>query len=314
MPCSVTDRLNNTYEHIFHFVKNKEYYYDLDAIRVPPKNGFDYIKKLSDKDDIKFGKNPGDCIYIGKSYSDIWEVLVRPFPEAHFAVYPPELVELPLKSSCPKQICKKCGKPRERIVENIDVLDEEEKEKLKEQRERQQGYIDKTKGDSAIGSRGCVPDANLIPVIHKTTGWTDCNCGVGFTPGIVLDPFMGSGTTGLVAKRLGYRYIGFEVNPEYCKMANKRINKYSRTYDFESEIKSSIDDIDINFEVTSYEEFSKPTIKKKKLPPKGELSFDDFLGENTQEMDLEEKNPLDERGIKTKTLKEEEENEDIWMI
>lgn len=39
MPCSVKDRLTNTYEHIFHFVKNKRYWYDLDAIRVPHKHG-----------------------------------------------------------------------------------------------------------------------------------------------------------------------------------------------------------------------------------------------------------------------------------
>lgn len=42
--------------------------------------------------------------------------------------------------------------------------------------------------------------------------------------GIVLDPFMGSGTTGLVAKKLGRNYIGFELNPDYAKMAERRIN------------------------------------------------------------------------------------------
>lgn len=42
--------------------------------------------------------------------------------------------------------------------------------------------------------------------------------------GIVLDPFMGSGTTGLVAKKFGRDYIGFELNPDYVKMAERRIN------------------------------------------------------------------------------------------
>lgn len=42
--------------------------------------------------------------------------------------------------------------------------------------------------------------------------------------GIVLDPFMGSGTTALVAKNLNRHYIGFEINPEYIDIANKRIN------------------------------------------------------------------------------------------
>jgi DNA modification methylase len=43
--------------------------------------------------------------------------------------------------------------------------------------------------------------------------------------GIVLDPFMGAGTTGLVAKKLGRNYLGIELNPEYIKIAAKRINK-----------------------------------------------------------------------------------------
>jgi len=43
--------------------------------------------------------------------------------------------------------------------------------------------------------------------------------------GVVLDFFMGSGTTGIVAKRLGMNYIGFDLNPEYCKIARKRIEE-----------------------------------------------------------------------------------------
>ncbi len=42
--------------------------------------------------------------------------------------------------------------------------------------------------------------------------------------GIVLDPFFGSGTTGAVAKRLGRRYVGIDINPEYCRMAQGRID------------------------------------------------------------------------------------------
>ena len=41
---------------------------------------------------------------------------------------------------------------------------------------------------------------------------------------IILDPFMGSGTTALVSKKLGRHYIGIELNPEYVKMAKKRLN------------------------------------------------------------------------------------------
>jgi DNA modification methylase len=47
-----------------------------------------------------------------------------------------------------------------------------------------------------------------------------CGCPEG---GIVLDPFMGSGTTAVVAKKLGRKYTGVEINPEYVKMAEGRI-------------------------------------------------------------------------------------------
>jgi site-specific DNA-methyltransferase (adenine-specific) len=42
--------------------------------------------------------------------------------------------------------------------------------------------------------------------------------------GIVLDPFMGSGTTAIVARQLSMNYIGFELNPEYIKICNNRLN------------------------------------------------------------------------------------------
>lgn len=44
----------------------------------------------------------------------------------------------------------------------------------------------------------------------------------------MLDPFMGSGTTALVARELGRRYIGIELNPAYVRMAQRRLNTIRR--------------------------------------------------------------------------------------
>ncbi len=42
--------------------------------------------------------------------------------------------------------------------------------------------------------------------------------------GIILDPFLGSGTTAIAAIRTGRRFIGIEISPEYCKIAQKRVD------------------------------------------------------------------------------------------
>ena len=55
----------------------------------------------------------------------------------------------------------------------------------------------------------------------------ECDCGTGFSRGIVLDPFFGSGTTGIVAKKLGRDFIGLELNPKYAKIAKKRLEEDS---------------------------------------------------------------------------------------
>jgi len=43
--------------------------------------------------------------------------------------------------------------------------------------------------------------------------------------GIVLDPFMGSGTTAVVARKLNRNYVGFELNPDYVKIAERKLNR-----------------------------------------------------------------------------------------
>ena len=78
--------------------------------------------------------------------------------------------------------------------------------------------------------KGVCPDCGK-PFIRqidetKTIGWTSsCKCGKEPVPSLVLDPFMGAGTTALVARKLLRHYIGFELNLSYVKMANKRLKQ-----------------------------------------------------------------------------------------
>jgi len=50
-----------------------------------------------------------------------------------------------------------------------------------------------------------------------------CKCSKDFQSGIVLDPFAGSGSTLSCAKKLGFRYVGVEMNKEYIKIANEQL-------------------------------------------------------------------------------------------
>mgnify|MGYP001114702931 CR=1 FL=1 len=49
-----------------------------------------------------------------------------------------------------------------------------------------------------------------------------------FVGDLVLDPFIGSGTTAVVAKKLGRNFIGIDINPKYCEIANERLNSLDR--------------------------------------------------------------------------------------
>lgn len=108
MPSPVKDRLNTTTEQIFHLVPEPDYWYDLDAIREPhQQNSRDRMQHEFDPEVEARGTNdtlnPEQlCHPNGKNPGDVFEVTTKPFPDAHFAVYPPELVEKPIKATCPQ--------------------------------------------------------------------------------------------------------------------------------------------------------------------------------------------------------------------
>ncbi len=120
MPQNVTDRLNTTTEQIFHLTPKPDYYYDLDAIREPYSDSMERRKEYQSKHGghendgwgggshhqggglLDDSQTYGDTMNPeGKIPGDVFEVTTKPFPGAHFAVYPPELCEKPIKATCP---------------------------------------------------------------------------------------------------------------------------------------------------------------------------------------------------------------------
>jgi len=114
MPESVTDRLTKSHEVIYHFVKQQKYYYDLDAVREPLKESS--IKRMSQNIEKQKGSFRGEvdkgnykhngpmkaiCNSNGVNPGDVWQINTQPYSDAHFAVFPLELVRRPILAGCP---------------------------------------------------------------------------------------------------------------------------------------------------------------------------------------------------------------------
>lgn len=144
----------------------------------------------------------------------VWSLGPESYKGAHFAVMPTELArKILVAGTSEKGCCPRCGAPWVRVVEK-ERLATRPASKTKVGRRMLDGHLE-------VGNRD--PERHMTA--SRTIGWEPtCKCGIEETiPCLVLDPFNGHGTTGVVARRLGLRYIGLEVNPEYAKASRKRI-------------------------------------------------------------------------------------------
>jgi DNA modification methylase len=179
MPESVTDRPTTSHEFIYLLAKNERYYFDQEAVREPaewerwgdqtnpkhegsesaaswigPRPKRELVKRRTVRPGIDTnggGQGTGEIVLRegqGRNVRSVWEIATRPYPEAHFAVFPPEL-------------------PRRCILAGV-------------------------------------PEG-----------------------GVVLDPFVGSGTTAVVARQLGRRAIGIDLNAAYLALAAERLGQQS---------------------------------------------------------------------------------------
>jgi DNA modification methylase len=270
MPSSVKDRLNTTTEQVFHLTPEPDYWYDLDAIREPYSESMERRKECQSKhgghesDGWGGGRHhqSGGLLDDSQTYEDtmhpgdVFEVTTKPFPDAHFAVYPPELCEKPIKATCPPTVCSECGAPYER--ETRDEVPAPDHNPTRENAKRahelaeKHGLTDEHKQairavgihDEEYGNaqsmrvtelerqRAKEAKEALGPYFREYTktvpiaqSWIQtCDCDTDATEsGICLDPFAGAGTTLLKAKELDRRFVGIELNPEYADMARVRV-------------------------------------------------------------------------------------------
>ena len=150
MPESVKDRCTKAHEYIFLLSKNKQYYYDNEAIKEDAKDWGTRDRSKGKYHNPGTGLSPHSGLeksYEKKNKRSVWTVNKKPYKGAHFATYPRELI---------------------------------------------------------------------VPCIRAGSEKGD----------IILDPFMGSGTTAMTAKELGRDYIGCELNKEYENLIKQRLGLY----------------------------------------------------------------------------------------
>ena len=263
MPESVTDRCTKSHEYIFLLTKSARYYYDNEAVKEPQicsdprliKSGIVRSREYgysTKENELRTGNRKYDDVpinYAGngtnvkghkgnsmntldgkRNKRSVWTVTTKPFKGAHFATFPPDLIEpCVLAGTSEKGCCEKCGKPWERVtikdIEQPDGYGNMGANDGKWQGENKQSSGHRIqKNMNALRAAGRNHD-NPFPT-KTTTGWrSTCECGGEPVQCVVLDPFSGAGTTGVVAVQRGRCYIGIELNPEYLEMSRKRIQQ-----------------------------------------------------------------------------------------
>ena len=195
MPESVKDRCTKSHEYIFLLSKSSKYYFDYEAIQEEANPN--YTSK-----NIRFG---------GNKYGDN--------DDPHFQIYSGNVYKPKMKVRAENneyskhEHTKNCQYDGQ--VPNTMHLKREEGIK-------DEVYFVRNKRD--VWSINVKPNkeahfATYPPELVSTCILAGCPEG-----GVVLDPFIGSGTTGIVAYKLGRHYVGIELNPEYVEMAERRIS------------------------------------------------------------------------------------------
>lgn len=261
LPESTRDRPTRSYENVFLLAKNERYFYDREAVLEPLKeSSYQRISQASfdlqqgrEKDYGKTGVNPNrsarrtlenlrdrvykhdshsrfgkrspnrvwgdpeslDRLLSGRNMRDVWSIPTKPFPGAHFATMPEALVLPCVKAGTSERgCCPECGTPWTRVLART-------KHPTRDPEAQRAAAVEQTgRGDGKTPGPGGKVD------VVEHAGWKPgCSHGHEPVPAIILDPFVGSGTVGVVAIKHGRHFVGIDVNPEYAKMAESRIGK-----------------------------------------------------------------------------------------
>ena len=223
MPESVTDRPTKGHEYLFLLTKSERYFYDIEAVKEnavgaePGNVTHKGVTAYSNGDGHH--RTKAGLLNMGAStrrnLRTVWAINPGSYPEAHFATFPPALVEpCVLAGTSAHGVCPACGAPWVRVVERGEPV----------------ARPDNPNAVMPYGAASGHTNGQGATTLHKlrtveTTGWQpSCNCDAGEPiPATVLDPFAGSGTTLAVAVEHKRSGIGIELNPAYVDLIHKRL-------------------------------------------------------------------------------------------
>ena len=243
MPSSVRDRPQTAHEFVFLLTASPVYFYDADAVTLPTTgNAHSRGKGVHPKAstwrrpsgwDTRSGSHTGKAgrypqERMNPSYSasmtqyiparrnlrSVWTIPTQGYRGAHYATYPEALVEpCVLAGTSAEGCCAACGASRRRVT---DVTYDNPGNRS-------------TNGPRSLARRhmaqGSAGYAQRLERHTVTTGWEpSCTCAGETVPCRVLDPFVGSGTTGVVALRHGREFVGVDLDPRCIDMARRRIS------------------------------------------------------------------------------------------
>jgi len=220
VPESVRDRPTSAHEHVFLLSKKPSYFYDATAIS---ETGVVPAGTKGAKGSATRAAQPGVNsrppeykIYDGtRNARSVWTIATQPYRGPHFAVMPPDLAEKCIKAGTSERgACPHCGAPWARIVKKTRLRNGEQVTGKWEQQT-----------DHRIGASGVGHWRDSTTT--KTLGWkASCACaGHPPVPCVVLDPFGGAGTTGLVADRLQRDAVMIELNQDTVDLSGDRVAK-----------------------------------------------------------------------------------------
>lgn len=210
-------RPTRSHEYLFMFTKTKNYFADQYGILEEAVNE---RGTRAARGGIERSKEPGVnsrpaeyAVYSGqRNPRSVWTFDPARFGGSHFAVFPEEMIKPMIRVSTSKRTCGKCGKPWARIVDKETYRDHAS---IRDMKKTPLNVV-------RAGWRNGGPKTKLM-------GYAPiCNHNDGSGKAVILDPFMGRGTTLFVARKLGHRGVGVDLSEKYLKMAREWIEKRMR--------------------------------------------------------------------------------------